>query len=183
MISKIIAFLILIFLFPVLIIISMIIILDDGRPILFKQKRKGVNNSEFFIIKFRTMKKNMQDLPTHLLKNPESFYTKIGPYLRKLSLDEIPQLINIIKGEMVFIGPRPALYNQSDLIQLRTNKNIHKLMPGITGWAQVKGRDELSIPRKVQLEEYYLKNRSLLLDLRITLLTALRVFDMKGISH
>jgi len=183
MMSRIVAFLILILLSPAFVVISIIIILDDGRPILFKQKRIGIGNSEFFIFKFRTMKKNMQDLPTHLLENPESFYTKIGPYLRKLSLDEIPQIINIIKGDMVFIGPRPALYNQYDLIELRTNKYIHKLIPGMTGWAQVSGRDDLSIYQKVSLDEYYLKNKSIMLDLKIVFLTFLRVFDMKGISH
>ena len=129
------------------------------------------------------MQNNLPDIPTHLVQNPEFLYTKIGPLLRKLSLDELPQLLNIIKGDMVFIGPRPALYNQDDLVKLRTVAGIHKLLPGITGWAQVNGRDELSIPDKVSFEKYYLENKSVLLNLKIIVLTVLKVFGMKGVSH
>jgi O-antigen biosynthesis protein WbqP len=157
--------------------------IDDGFPILFRQKRIGINNQKFEIYKFRTMKRDIPEIPTHLVKNPQSFYTRSGPWLRKFSIDEFPQLINIIKGEMVFVGPRPALHNQDDLVELRTRVDVHKLMPGVTGWAQVNGRDELSIPLKVQFDEYYLNNRSWLLDLKIVFLTLLRVLGMKGVSH
>jgi O-antigen biosynthesis protein WbqP len=129
------------------------------------------------------MKKGIPEIPTHLVKDPQHFYTRSGPFIRKLSIDELPQLINIIKGNMVFVGPRPALHNQNDLTELRTRVDVHKLMPGVTGWAQVNGRDELSIPVKVQFDEYYLKNRSWLLDLKIVFLTLLRVLGMKGVSH
>ena len=172
-----------IILIPIFIIIALLIIIDDGFPILFRQKRVGVSNGHFNIYKFRTMKKDTPDIPTHLLSDPESLYTKFGPLLRKLSLDELPQLINIIRGDMVFIGPRPALHNQYDLIQLRTESGIHKLMPGITGWAQVNGRDELPIPAKVKFDEYYLKNRSLKLDMLIILKTIFKSLKMSGVSH
>ena len=129
------------------------------------------------------MKKNIQEIPTHLVKNPQQFYIRSGPFLRKLSIDELPQLINIIKGNMVFVGPRPALHNQDDLVELRTRGGVHMLMPGVTGWAQINGRDELSIIDKVQFDEYYLKNRSWYLDFKIIFLTLFRVFGMKGITH
>ena len=161
----------------------LIILFDDGFPILFRQKRIGINNSKFKVYKFRTMKKGIPDIPTHLVKEPQELYTRSGPWLRKFSLDELPQIINIIKGDMVFVGPRPALYNQDDLVELRTSAGVHTLMPGVTGWAQVNGRDELSIPIKVQFDEYYLKNRSFLFDLKIIFLTILRVLGMKGVSH
>ena len=129
------------------------------------------------------MRENTPDIPTHLVEDTSSLYTKSGPLLRKLSLDELPQLINIIKGDMKFIGPRPSLHNQADLIELRTKAGIHKLVPGVTGWAQINGRDELPIPVKVQYDEYYFKNRSLCLDLKILLLTTFKVLGMKGVSH
>lgn len=160
MINRIIALLLFVILSPVFLIVSLMIYLDDGFPILYRQKRIGVNNTRFSVYKFRTMMKGVPDIPTHLVKNPKSVYTRIGPWLRKFSLDELSQLINIIKGDMVFVGPRPALHNQSDLVELRTKVGAHKLIPGLTGWAQVNGRDELSIPVKVQFDEYYLKNRS-----------------------
>lgn len=168
---------------PFLLIISLIIFIDDGFPALYKQKRIGLHNSEFKVYKFRTMKKGIPDIPTHLVKNPQSLYTRSGQLLRKFSLDELPQLINIIKGDMIFVGPRPALYNQDDLIKLRTKVGVHELMPGVTGWAQINGRDELSIPVKVQFDEYYLKNRSWFFDLKIIFLTLFRVLWMKGVSH
>ena len=133
--------------------------------------------------KFRTMRLNTPDVATHLLKNGDQFVTPIGKILRKTSLDEIPQLWSIIKGDMAFVGPRPALYNQDDLIDLRTQKGIHQLTPGITGWAQIKGRDELPIPEKVEMDFFYLKNRSLTLDLVIILNTLVTVMRFKGISH
>ena len=129
------------------------------------------------------MKKNIADVPTHMVSNPDSLLSKTGPFLRRFSLDELPQIINIILGEMVFVGPRPALYNQDDLIKLRKVKGIHRLKPGVTGWAQVNGRDELSIQDKVALDEYYLKQKSFMLDIKIILLTLLQVFSPKGVSH
>jgi len=168
---------------PLLVVVGLIILIDDGFPILYRQKRIGVNNSKFMIFKFRTMRKDTPDIPTHLLSNPINVYIKSGPLQRKLSIDELPQLINIIKGEMTFVGPRPALHNQEDLIELRTKAGIHKLVPGVTGWAQINGRDELPIPVKVQYDEYYFKNRSLCLDLKILLLTTFKVLGMKGVSH
>ena len=183
MIKRIIGLLLFILLSPLFLIVSLIIYIDDGFPVLYRQKRIGINNSIFEVFKFRTMKKNIPDIPTHLVGDPQQFYTRSGPFLRKLSIDELPQLINIIKGDMVFVGPRPALYNQDDLVELRTRVGVQKLMPGLTGWAQVNGRDKLSIAVKVQFDEYYLKNRSWLLDLKIVFLTLLRVFGMKGVSH
>ena len=129
------------------------------------------------------MKKNTPDIPTHLVKNGKSLYTAIGPFLRKYSIDELPQLINIVKGDMTFIGPRPALYNQDDLIELRTQAGVDRLIPGVTGWAQVNGRDELSIPDKVKMDEYYLKNKSLWLNIKILFKTVIKVFKSEGVSH
>lgn len=129
------------------------------------------------------MKKETPDIPTHLVKDPESYNTTIGPFLRKLSIDELPQLINIIKGDMVFIGPRPALHNQEELKILRTEKGIHKLKPGMTGWAQVNGRDDLSIPDKVVLDEYYLNNKSFWLNMKILFMTVVQMLIPKGVSH
>ena len=183
MIDRIIGLLLFILLSPILLIVSLLIYIDDGFPILYKQKRIGLNNSIFWIYKFRSMKRNIPDIPTHLVENPQSLYTRSGPFFRKLSIDELPQLINIIKGDMVFVGPRPALHNQSDLVELRTRVGVHELMPGVTGWAQVNGRDELSIPEKVKFDEYYLINRSWFLDLKIIFLTILKVLGMKGVSH
>ena len=167
---------------PILIIISIVIILDDGFPIFFKQKRIGKNNIHFLIYKFRTMKKDTPDIPTHLMTDNKNIYTKSGPFLRKYSFDEIPQIINVIKNEMAFIGPRPALYNQEDLINKRTEKKIQTLVPGITGWAQVNGRDELKIDEKVKMDHYYLKNRSLSLDIKILYLTFFKVSKGDGVS-
>ena len=129
------------------------------------------------------MKKNTPNIATHLMGKSKNVYTVLGPILRKLSLDEIPQLINIIKGEMVFIGPRPALYNQSDLIKSRTAKGVDKLMPGITGWAQINGRDNLTIEQKVNLDYHYLQNKSLSLDIKIIFLTIIKVFQADNISN
>ena len=183
MINRFIAVLLLIVFSPIFLITALIIIIDDGFPVFYRQKRIGVHNTFFSIIKFRTMKNDLPDIPTHQVKNPQLLYTKTGPVLRKLSLDEFPQLLNIVKGDMVFIGPRPALHNQDDLIELRTDANIHQLTPGITGWAQVNGRDDLSIPQKVIYDKYYLHNRSLFLNLKIIVLTAFKVLGMKGVSH
>ena len=141
------------------------------------------NNSKFEVLKFRTMKKGVPEIPTHLVKDPQQFYTRSGPFLRKFSLDELPQLINIMKGDMRFFGPRPALYNQDDLIALRTEKAVDKLLPGITGWAQVNGRDELSISDKVALDEEYMQRQSFWFDMKILWMTFLKVVRRVGVSH
>lgn len=175
MITRTFAILIFFFLIPFIIIASTLIIIFDGKPIFFKQNRVGVNNKIFKLYKFRTMKNNTADVATHLLKKSDSIYTKFGKIYRKFSIDEIPQILNIMKGDLQFIGPRPALYNQDNLIKIRTSYGIHKIIPGVTGWAQVNGRDSLSIPQKVELDKFYMKNKSLNLDLKILLLTVKRV--------
>ena len=159
------------------------IFLEDGFPIFFIQKRVGINHTFFKIYKFRSMKKNTPNVATHLLTNPDQYLLKIGKFIRKTSLDELPNLINIIKGEMVFVGPRPALYNQDDLIALREASGVNKLKPGITGWAQINGRDEISIAQKVQLEQEYLYKKSFLFDLEIIIKTFTNVLFRKGVSH
>ena len=152
-------------------------------PIFFKQKRVGINYTFFNIYKFRSMKKNTPNVATHLLENPGQYLLKIGGLLRKSSLDELPNLINIIKGEMVFVGPRPALYNQDDLMTLRVANGVDKLKPGITGWAQINGRDDISIHEKVKLEQEYLKKKSALFDIEILIKTFTNVLMSKGVSH
>jgi O-antigen biosynthesis protein WbqP len=161
----------------------MFIFFEDGFPVFFKQNRVGINYSFFNIYKFRSMKKNTPNVATHLLTNPEQYVLKIGALLRKLSLDELPNLINIVKGEMVFVGPRPALYNQDDLMELRVAAGVDKLKPGITGWAQINGRDELSLEDKVAYEKEYLERKSFLFDLKIIVLTFTRVLGSKGVTH
>ena len=133
--------------------------------------------------KFRTMRIDTPAVATHLMTNPDKYLTPIGKFLRKSSLDELPQLLSIIKGDMSFVGPRPALFNQEDLVELRTAKGIHKIIPGITGWAQVNGRDDLPIPIKVQFDEYYLKNRSFGFDMKIIFLTLVKVLRREGVTH
>ena len=182
MFSSFIALLLLILLSPIFLFVSILIFLDDGSPIFFKQKRIGLNNKLFNIYKFRTMKKNTRDIPTHLLKNKSLYYTSLGIYLRKLSIDELPQLFNICKGQMDFIGPRPALYNQEDLIQLRNEEGVNGLKPGITGWAQINGRDSISIKDKVKLDTFYLRNKSFLLDFKILILTIIKVITSDGLQ-
>ena len=164
-------------------IIALFIKLTSDGSILFWSKRIGVDNEIFLMPKFRTMKKDTPDVATHLLRNPEQFLTSIGPFLRRTSLDEIPQLYSVLLGNMSLVGPRPALFNQEDLINLRTAKGIHKLKPGITGWAQVNGRDEISIPEKVSLEEEYLNKRSFMMDMRIIWLTLIKVIFRDNITH
>ena len=183
MLSRLLAFLIFIILSPIFILVAFAIFLEDGSPIFFKQKRVGVNYTFFNIYKFRSMKKNTPNVATHLLINPDQYLLKIGGILRKLSLDELPNLINIIKGEMVFVGPRPALYNQDDLMTLRVATGVDKLKPGITGWAQINGRDDISIEKKVQLEQEYLYKRSTLFDIEIIIKTFTNVLFSKGVSH
>ena len=183
MLNRIAALFLLIILSPIFLLVSLLIFMQDGFPVFFKQKRVGVNYSFFYIYKFRTMKKDTPNVATHLLANPEQYLLKIGALLRKLSLDELPNLINIIKGEMVFVGPRPALYNQDDLMALRVAAGVDKLIPGITGWAQVNGRDELSLEQKVTLEKEYLAIKSLLIDFQILIKTFTNVLGSKGVTH
>lgn len=168
---------------PFFIIVATFIIIEDGLPFFFTQKRIGVNYTFFKIYKFRSMKKDTPNVATHLLSNPDQYLLKIGKFIRKTSLDELPNLINIIKGEMVFVGPRPALYNQDDLMALRVATGVNKLKPGITGWAQINGRDEISIAQKVQLEQEYLYRKSFLFDLEIIIKTFTNVLFSKGVSH
>ena len=148
-------------------VISLAVKLTSKGPIFHLSKRIGRNNQIFVMPKFRSMKADTPQLATHLLSSPRDFLTPIGGFLRKTSLDELPQILSVIKGDMSFVGPRPALFNQDDLKELRTKCGVHLLSPGITGWAQINGRDELPIPIKVQLDEFYLKNQSLFLDLKI----------------
>lgn len=183
MFNRIVAIFLLMILSPIFLIVGFLIFIQDGLPVFFKQKRVGVNYSFFYIYKFRTMKKDTPNVATHLLTNPEQYLLKIGALLRKLSLDELPNLINIIKGEMVFVGPRPALYNQDDLMALRVAAGVDKLIPGITGWAQVNGRDELSLEQKVALEKEYLAKKSLSVDFQILIKTFTNVLFSKGVTH
>ncbi len=183
MLNRILSLIMLLLLSPIFLIVGMFIFFEDGFPVFFKQNRVGINYSFFNIYKFRSMKKNTPNVATHLLENPEQYVLKIGALLRKLSLDELPNLINIIKGEMVFVGPRPALYNQDDLMALRVAAGVDKLKPGITGWAQINGRDELSLEDKVAYEKEYLERKSFLFDLKIIVLTFTRVLGSKGVTH
>jgi O-antigen biosynthesis protein WbqP len=183
MLNRLLAIILLSILSPFYIVVATAIFLEDGLPIFFKQKRVGINYSFFNIYKFRSMKKNTPNVATHLLENPESYLLRIGGILRKLSLDELPNLINIIKGEMVCVGPRPALYNQDDLMALRVSAGVDKLKPGITGWAQINGRDEISIEAKVELEKEYLEMRSGYFDFMIVVNTFARVLSSKGVAH
>lgn len=172
----------LVILLPLYIIIVLTIKFSSKGPIIFKQRRIGLNKKEFGIFKFRTMYTDTpKDIPTHLLENPDKYITPIGKFLRKTSLDELPQLLNIIKGEMSFVGPRPALYNQYDLIELRDQCGVNNVRPGITGWAQINGRDELEIPVKVQYDKYYVDNKSLWFDIKIIIMTAFSVILSKGV--
>ena len=183
MFNKLLAFILILFFFPIFLIVSIAILIEDGFPVFFTQKRVGVNYTFFKIYKFRSMKKDTPNVATHLLTNPDQYLLKIGKFFRKTSLDELPNLINIMKGEMVFVGPRPALYNQDDLMEFRVATGVSKLKPGITGWAQINGRDEISIAQKVQLEQEYLYKRSFLFDVEIIIKTFTRVLFSRGVSH
>jgi O-antigen biosynthesis protein WbqP len=163
--------------------IAVAVKLDSKGPIIHWSRRIGKDNREFKMPKFRTMKTDTPQVATHLMGDPEKHVTKVGKFLRKTSLDELPQLLSILIGDMTLVGPRPALYNQDDLVQLRTEKGVHRLTPGLTGWAQINGRDELPIPVKVDFDAYYLENRSLSLDLKIIFVTASRVIMRDGITH
>ena len=180
--SKIISFFIILLISPVLFFVGLFVFLNDGSPIIFRQKRVGFKNKLFIIYKFRTMKNSTPDIPTHKLDKERDFNIKIGKFLRKFSIDELPQLINILKGEMNFIGPRPALYLQNDLIEIRTAKGIHLIKPGVTGWAQINGRDELTIKNKIKMDKYYLDNKSFFLDFKIIFFTIFKVLKSEGVK-
>ena len=183
MLNKLFALFLLVILSPLFLIVGLVILIEDGFPVFFTQRRVGINYSFFYIFKFRSMKKNTPNIATHLLINPDQYLLKIGKFIRRTSLDELPNLINIIKGEMVFVGPRPALYNQDDLMTLRVATGVDKLKPGITGWAQINGRDDISIEKKVQLEQEYLIKKSFLFDIEIIIKTITNVLFSKGVSH
>ena len=183
MLNRFLALILLMLISPLFIFVAIAIILEDGLPVLFTQKRVGINYSFFTIYKFRSMKKNTPNVATHLLTNPDQYLLKVGKLLRKTSLDELPNLINILKGDMVFVGPRPALYNQDDLMAFRVATGVSKLKPGITGWAQINGRDDISIEKKVQLEQEYMYKRSTLFDIEIIIKTFTNVLFSKGVSH
>jgi O-antigen biosynthesis protein WbqP len=183
MFNRLFALAVLIILSPIFLFVAFAILIEDGYPFFFNQKRVGINYSFFNIYKFRSMKKNTPNVATHLLINPDQYLLKIGKLIRKTSLDELPNLINIIKGEMVFVGPRPALYNQQDLMEFRVATGVSKLKPGITGWAQINGRDEISIAEKVKLEQEYLNKKSFLFDIEILIKTFTNVLFSKGVSH
>lgn len=182
LVDRITAFLGLLILMPVFIVLIVAIKVDSRGPIFFKQKRVGIHKSHFYIIKFRTMYVDTpKDTPTHLLQNPEQYITKVGKFLRKTSLDELPQIINILKGDMSIVGPRPALWNQYDLIAERDKYGANDIMPGLTGWAQINGRDELAIPEKARLDGEYVQKQGLLMDIRCILGTIISVIKSDGV--
>jgi O-antigen biosynthesis protein WbqP len=171
------------FLILPILLVALAVRLTSPGPALYWSDRVGRNNCLFKMPKFRSMRTDTPAVATHLLKEPDQWLTPVGSFLRKSSLDELPQLWSILKGDMSFVGPRPALFNQEDLIMLRTEKGIHELVPGLTGWAQVNGRDELPISKKVQLDEEYLLRHSFFFDLKILWMTVLKVATKDGVSH
>ncbi|MDR7375593.1 O-antigen biosynthesis protein WbqP [Rhodoferax ferrireducens] len=166
-----------------LLLVALAVRLSSPGPVLYWSNRVGKNNRIFSMPKFRSMQIGTPAVATHLLANPDSYLTPIGSFLRKSSLDELPQLWSILKGDMGFVGPRPALFNQHDLVALRTAQGVHTLVPGLTGWAQIHGRDELPIPAKVELDAYYLQHQSFWLDLQILAKTFFKVVRRDGITH
>jgi O-antigen biosynthesis protein WbqP len=168
---------------PVFLVCAIAVKLTSKGPVYYVSDRIGANNSHFNMLKFRTMRTDTPQVATHLLTDPKAFLTPIGDFLRKSSLDELPQLINVIKGEMSIVGPRPALFNQDDQIALRTESGAHILTPGITGWAQINGRDDIPITKKVELDTWYLHNCTFWLDMKIIWLTAWNVVRRKDVSH
>lgn len=166
-----------------LLLIGLAVRLTSPGPALYWSDRVGRHNRIFKMPKFRSMRIDTPAVATHLLSNPEQWLTPIGSFLRKSSLDELPQLWSIINGDMSFVGPRPALFNQDDLVALRTQQGVHELLPGLTGWAQVNGRDELPIPQKVALDAEYLRKQSLAFDIKILWLTAMKVLTRDGVTH
>lgn len=177
------SFMAFIFLAVPMLITALAVRLTSPGPVLYWSDRVGRNNSIFKMPKFRTMRVDTPAVATHLLGDPDRWLTPIGKFLRKSSLDELPQLLSILTGDMSIVGPRPALFNQDDLVALRTAKGVDRLPPGLTGWAQINGRDELPIPVKVELDEWYLQNRSFLLDLKIIALTFIKVLKKEGVTH
>nr|WP_020061477.1 sugar transferase [Bacillus sp. 123MFChir2] len=174
----------LVLLSPVFLLLILCIKLDSKGPVLFKQRRIGKDKQEFYILKFRTMRIDTpKDMPTHLLENPEAYITKVGKFLRKTSLDELPQIINIIKGEMSIIGPRPALWNQYDLIEERDKYGANDVSPGLTGWAQINGRDELPIDIKAELDGEYVKRMSFIFDVQVFFKTIFSVVRSEGVKE
>jgi O-antigen biosynthesis protein WbqP len=171
------------FLLLPLLLVALLVRATSRGPVLYWSDRVGRHNVIFRMPKFRTMKVDTPAVATHLLSNPDRFLTPVGSILRKTSLDELPQLWSIIKGDMSFVGPRPALFNQHDLIALRTEYGVHKLLPGLTGWAQVNGRDELPIPRKVELDAEYVCQQSFWFDLKIIFRTAIKVISQDSVTH
>jgi O-antigen biosynthesis protein WbqP len=167
---------------PMLLVAFAVLATSKG-PIIYWSDRVGQGNAIFKMPKFRTMKLDTPEVATHLMANPDTFLSPIGKFLRRISLDEFPQLFSILKGDMSFVGPRPALFNQDDLITLRTEKEVDQLVPGLTGWAQVNGRDELPIPEKVALDVEYMERKSFWFDMRILCLTILKVVKRDGVSH
>jgi O-antigen biosynthesis protein WbqP len=172
----------LILLFP-LVVTALLVKVTSRGPALYWSDRVGRDNRIFKMPKFRSMRVGTPAVATHLLSNPDTYLTPVGSFLRRSSLDELPQLWNILKGDMSFVGPRPALFNQQDLIELRTKASVHTLIPGLTGWAQINGRDELPIPQKVALDVEYLHRRSLVFDIYIIFMTAMKVIRRDGIVH
>lgn len=170
-------------LLPVIVLVALAVRLTSSGPVIYWSQRVGRHNVLFSMPKFRTMRVGAPVVATHLLSGADSFLTPIGGFLRKTSLDELPQLYSIFRGELSFVGPRPALFNQKDLVELRTSRGIHELVPGLTGWAQVNGRDDLPIPRKVAYDAEYLSRRGFLFDVYILLLTPCKVLRGEGVSH
>jgi O-antigen biosynthesis protein WbqP len=165
------------------VLVALAVRLTSQGPALYWSDRVGRHNKIFRMPKFRSMRVDTPAVATHLLKDPGKYLTPIGPFLRKSSLDELPQLWSILRGDMSFVGPRPALFNQHDLIEQRTQLGVHELVPGLTGWAQVNGRDELPIPQKVALDAEYIQKQSLMFDLRILLMTLAKVLRRDGVAH
>ncbi|MFM6929679.1 MAG: sugar transferase [Bdellovibrio sp.] len=172
----------LLFSIPIALVAIAVRLTSEG-PAIHWSKRVGKNNSIFLMPKFRSMKINTPQVATHLVSNPDSFLTPIGGFLRITSIDELPQIYSVLVGDMSFVGPRPALFNQTDLMELRTRVGVDKIRPGITGWAQINGRDEIPIPDKVKLDKFYLENMSFAFDVKILLLTGLKVLKRDGITH
>lgn len=168
-----------VFLLPIMLVIALIIRLDSPGPIIFRQKRIGLHGQDFIIYKFRTMKVGTPDIPAEYISSTDSRFTRVGKILRRFSLDELPQLINILKGDMEIVGPRPALYNQEELIKKRMQNGVYDVKPGITGWAQINGRDNISNDEKVQLDTYYARNKNFFFDLKIIILTIWAVISGK----
>lgn len=166
-----------------MLLIALLVRMSSAGPVLYWSDRVGLKNGIFRMPKFRTMRADTPAVATHLLKNPDEYLTPVGSFLRKFSLDELPQLWSILKGDMSFVGPRPALYNQDDLIRLRTLQGVHEILPGITGWAQVNGRDDIPIPKKVEYDSHYLAKKSFCFDLKILYMTVVKVIKAEGVRH